>query len=539
MPLLVRGIFYGDKMEEYCIYLRKSRADLEAEAQGEGETLARHERTLLELARRGNYNITEIYREIVSGETITSRPVVTQLLREVEAGRWSGVLVMEVERLARGDAIDQGTVARAFKYSGTRIITPMKVYDPSNQFDEEYFEFGLFMSRQEYRTINRRLNAGRLAAVKEGKIVAGGTPYGYERVHVQNGKGFTLRIVEDEAAVIRMIFRLYAYGDTGEDGNPVMIGCDTIAHRLDAFGIPSPAGNGWEGYTIRYMLKNPAYIGKVRWGRNKTKKIVVDGIPASKRYIDAKGALLVDGLHEPIISSELWDAVQTRISSGSPRVNENMALSNPFAGIARCGYCGRVLYRRAGDGDSVFLKCPKRGCQNHIVDFYVFEKRLISALEEWLAGYRLDWSAESSPESSAIAAAESSIATAKKNISQLEAQLDRTHSLLEQGVYSTETFLERSRLLTERIASARDALAGYEDDLVKVQSREANRENFVPAVEKLIDVYWSLPSASAKNEMLKEVLEKVEYRRENKGRRGGPKDDFELTIYPKLPPLSG
>ena len=65
----------------YCMYLRKSRADLEAEAHGEGETLARHERILLEVAKRGHYDVTEIYREVVSGETIAARPMVQRLLQ--------------------------------------------------------------------------------------------------------------------------------------------------------------------------------------------------------------------------------------------------------------------------------------------------------------------------------------------------------------------------------------------------------------------------------------------------------------------------
>ena len=111
---------------QYCLYLRKSRADAEAEERGEGETLARHERALLELAKRLKLNITQIYREIVSGETIAARPVMQQLLSEVEQGMWAGVLVMEVERLARGDTVDQGLVAQTFKYSNTKIITPVK-----------------------------------------------------------------------------------------------------------------------------------------------------------------------------------------------------------------------------------------------------------------------------------------------------------------------------------------------------------------------------------------------------------------------------
>ena len=111
---------------QYLIYLRKSRADQEAELRGEGETLARHEKALLELARRQHLPIADIYREVVSGETIASRPMMQQLLSEVEQGVWDGVLVMEVERLARGDTIDQGIVAQAFKLSDTKIITPIK-----------------------------------------------------------------------------------------------------------------------------------------------------------------------------------------------------------------------------------------------------------------------------------------------------------------------------------------------------------------------------------------------------------------------------
>ena len=151
----------------YLIYLRKSRADMDAEAHGEGETLARHEKVLLTLAKKMELNVTAIYREIVSGETIASRPKMQQVIQEVEEGLWEGVLVMEVERLARGDTKDQGIVAEAFKYGNAKIITPMKVYDPQNEYDEEYFEFGLFMSRREYKTIRRRLERGRLASIKE------------------------------------------------------------------------------------------------------------------------------------------------------------------------------------------------------------------------------------------------------------------------------------------------------------------------------------------------------------------------------------
>ena len=197
----------------YCIYLRKSRADAEAELLGEGETLARHEKTLLALAKKLKLPITKIYKEILSGETIAGRPVMQQLLQDVEAGIWQGVLVMEVERLGRGNTLDQGIILNAFKYSSTKIITPMKSYDPNDEFDEEYFEFSQFMSRREYKTILRRMQRGREASVKEGKFAGSIAPFGYRRVKLPQEKGFTLEIEDTEAAAVKLAYELYAYGD--------------------------------------------------------------------------------------------------------------------------------------------------------------------------------------------------------------------------------------------------------------------------------------------------------------------------------------
>ena len=152
----------------YCMYLRKSRKDLELERLQPGSTLARHESILCSLAKSLTISVQSIYREVGSGDTIQDRPVMQQLLTEVEKGLWEGVLVMEIERLARGDSIDQGIVTRTFQYSRTRIITPYKIYEPGNDFDLEYFVFSLFMFRREYKTINHRMQSGRLASVREG-----------------------------------------------------------------------------------------------------------------------------------------------------------------------------------------------------------------------------------------------------------------------------------------------------------------------------------------------------------------------------------
>ena len=304
---------------QYSLYLRKSRADLEAEERGEGETLARHEKMLIELARRYGFSIGKIYREIVSGESIEARPVVQELLKDVESGRWKGVLVVEVERLARGDTMDQGRVAKSFKFSNTKIITPIKIYDPNDEFDEEYFEFGLFMSRREYKTINRRLQRGRVSSVKEGKYVGSVAPFGYDRVKLVKDKGYTLA-KNDEAPVVENMFQIYAYNE---------IAINEVVRRLNLAGFKPRKAKEWTISAVKDILSNPIYIGKIRWDSRKTVKEykngkIVNTRPRNENYT------LCDGLHEPIIDMETWNIVQEKRSKHTPAVIHNKVVQNPL-----------------------------------------------------------------------------------------------------------------------------------------------------------------------------------------------------------------
>ena len=522
----------------YCIYLRKSRADVEAEAHGEGETLARHERLLLELAKKRHYNVTQIYREVVSGETIAARPVMQHLLQEVEQGIWDGVLVVEVERLARGDTIDQGIMAQAFKYSNTLIITPLKVYDPNNEYDEEYFEFGLFMSRREYKTINRRLQRGRAASAKEGKYPCSRPPYGYERVRIPNDKGWTLKPKDDEAEIVRYIFKLYTRGIEQDDGSFRSVGTRVIGVTLDKMGISPPStASYWTESTVRHILRNPIYIGKVRWNTKKRKKRVKDGVVSYERTSPPpEEQICVDGLHPPIVSVELFNAAQEILQRrGTAPVHTRTDMQNPFAGILYCGKCGHSMIRRSTASSSVLL-CVNRSCDNVMSKFSIVEERILQSLQEWLNDYRLEWADGKSPdEQSSIEVKRKAISKAEKELDTLTKQLSRTHDLLEQGVYDTDTFLGRSRAINERMVAAHKSIEELTAALVLDEQRAASRVNIIPQVEHLLSVYDKLPDAQSKNELLKGILERIEYVKDKPSPRKGPFDNFELVLYPKLP----
>ena len=196
------------KKELFAIYLRKSRKDLEIK---DYDVLERHRRILLDFANSRNIKINkeDIYEEIVSGETIQDRPVIQELLKKIEVGYYKAVLVMEIERLARGNTIDQGIITQTFQLTNTLIITPNKTYDTNNEYDNEFLEFGLFMSRREYKAISRRIQTGRIQSVKEGNYIGSITPYGYDKERLEGAKGYKLIPNPEEAENVKLIFKLF------------------------------------------------------------------------------------------------------------------------------------------------------------------------------------------------------------------------------------------------------------------------------------------------------------------------------------------
>ena len=518
-------------MENNCIYLRKSRADREAEDRGEMETLARHEKLLLDLAKRQNLHIGAIYKEVVSGETISARPVMQQLLSEVERGLWDGVLVVEVERLARGDTIDQGVVSRAFQYSGTRIITPTKTYDPNNEFDEEYFEFGLFMSRREYKTIKRRLNAGRLASVKEGKYVGNKPPYGYRRVKLLKEKGFTLEPIPEQANVVKMIYEWYVNGLDGE-----RIGVSKIVRRLNALKIPALTRPTWAPASVQGILSNPVYIGKVVWNRRKAVRQIIDGSvcvtrPRSDSYD------IYPGLHPSIIDTQTWMKAQEIRSKNPPRPQNTLhTVMNPISGIVVCGCCGRKMVRRpynkSGQTDS--LICPYTECNNVSSRLDLVELAIIDGLQEIVINYKTNPQSDDHSQT-LISSLESTLEQKTIELGKLQEQKIRQYDLMEQGIYTTDVFLERSSKLADQITDTANSIGEIKKELDMQKKRLNHRVNLVPKCEHVLSNYWEW-DVKTRNDVLRELIEKVVYIKTEKNKYGdGGVPTFELKIYPKVP----
>ena len=519
--------------KQYYIYLRKSRKDQELEHEL-GDTLTRHRKQLLELARQKHLTISAIYEEVVSGETIAQRPEMQRMLGDIEQGGCEGVLVMEVERLARGDTVDQGIISRTFSITGTKIITPTKIYDPNNEFDQEYFEFGLFMSRREYKTINRRIQAGRLSSVKEGKFVGNIPPYGYNRQKIEKGKGYMLVPNKNEAPVVQKIFELYTQR---------LKGYAYIATYLNKHEIPPRKAQAWTGPSIRDILHNPVYFGKMRWGYRSQNKKIVDGTitisrPKSSEYP------LYDGLHQPLISEDVFNAArEISAKHRAPAVPLNMTISNPFAGIVVCKKCGHNIVRRkttSKNGQKCDrLLCDKTYCNCVSVSFDAFEKIVLDTLAEWLRKYSIQFLPENSHAPINFEYYNTNIIGLEKDLEVLNKQLEKCYTLLEQDVYSIDVFAERSAALKKQISTKADALQNFYNELSKMKKNEEHAKSIIPKLTYLLENYDHIETAEEKNRLLKQIISKIMYEKTEKGKRGkrGEHDEtpFTVDIFPYLP----
>lgn len=511
----------NNNMNYFCAYLRKSRKDQEAELQGQGETLARHEKRLIDYANSVGIKISKFYKEVVSGETISARPVMQQLLEDVENGMWTGVLVVEVERLARGNTLDQGIVSNAFQYSNTKIITPVKTYDPNKDEDEEYFEFGLFMSRREYKTINRRLHNGILSSVNEGKFIAPEPPYGYEKYKLPKQKGYSLKIVPNEAEMVRLIYKWYTE----------LNGIKTIANKLHTLGYKPKKSDYFATSTITNILTNPIYIGKIQYNDKETIKKVKDGEMIRVKNSN-NNLITVNGLHDPIIDINTWNKVQD-IRKGHlvGKIHIDYGLKNPMSGILRCGICGKALQRVTQNSRNDVRICC-RNCRKIVSsNIEIVESKLMESLNALLKDYKIKFQKKDfSDIDKLLQINENSIINYNDEINKIQFQLSKTYDLLEQEIYSKELFIERSTMLKNQIQNIKNNLLDLEEEKEKILKSKNNKELLIPKIENVISSYYKTDDIEIKNRLLKTILEKVEYLKIN------PKDkeDFKLILYPKI-----
>lgn len=462
-------------MINVAIYLRKSREDEELK----DETLTRHETMLLDYCKRNNLMVEKVYKEVVSGEKISNRPEMQRLLNDVAAGMYKGVVCIEIERLSRGNPVDQCEILDVFKASDTKIYTLNKVYDlSSEEIDEEYFEFALFMSRREYKTITRRMQRGRIQATKDGYFTGGIIPYGFTKERIEGG--YILKPHPQESKIVGHVFDMYVNGS----------GTWKIAGYLNEKGIRTRQGKKWQDYTVLAMLDNRNYIGEIRSSKLKT---------------------WVAGKHDAIVPLEVFERAQLIKSQYAPKCKHSKEIKNPLATIARCGLCGYVLNRNVNTNGVEYLTCNRHGCKNKAAKLETIELALLEALQKELANFNyflLNYEDEVKNQRESM---EKELGLLERELERRSEMLSKACEMLEQGIYSIELYKQRTSAIQTDIE-------GIERRIEELKNTTSNEDvaarTAIPILEEVLKRYGAL-SPKEKNKILKTIVESVEYTRIN------------------------
>lgn len=510
------------KADEILMYLRKSRSDdplMTVE-----EVLEKHEKILDEWCER---NLGELipesnrFREVASGETIEARPDFQKILRIIESPKYKAILDVDVQRLSRGDLEDAGRIMKLLRYTNTFAITPERVYDLNDEYDRESFKRELDRGNdylEYYKKINWR---GRLESVRSGYFIGSVAPYGYDKCFVQDGKKKrpTLKINEREAEAVRLMFDLYVNQD---------MGFTNIAHRLNALGYETRSGKLWSPATIKDILINVHYIGKIKWDWRKTVTVVEDG-EIRKTNPKNKDHYVFEGKHPAIVDEELFNKAQEKAGKNH-RTKTGVNLRNPLASLVYC-QCGKAMtYRTYKDKDGKERCEPRLLCTGQMychtgsATYSEIINAVVDVLKECIADFEIKLKNDS----------ENTLKNHENHIKRLESKLEELNKkeLSQWEKYSdegmpkaifdklNEKVLQEKEIVTRELRTARATAPTVEDYQEKIM-------RFTDALNGLTD-----PNVSAedKNKLLKACIERIVYNREKGDRWHNADFEFDITL---------
>ncbi len=292
-----------------------------------------------------DYQIVGEYEDAgKSGKSIEGRASFCRMMEDIKSGKdgVAYVLVFKLSRFGR-NAADVLSTLQVMQDFGVNLICVEDGIDSSKDAGKLMISILSAVAEIERENIRVQTMEGRIQKAREGRWNGGFAPYGYRLV---DG---VLQINEDEAPAIRTIFEQYVNTDTGANG---------LSKYLETHGFQKLARqNGtsplFSATLIRAILKNPVYCGKIAFGRRKLEKI--HGTRNEYHQVPQENYLLVDGLHEGIVSEELWSAAQVKLLAQSKRyepVNRSKTeQAHLLSALVKCPVCGAGMYSN---------KCTKR-----------------------------------------------------------------------------------------------------------------------------------------------------------------------------------
>lgn len=434
-----------------------------------------------EYAKRNDYILPDEYifiDEGISGRT-TKRPAFNQMIgiAKTKPKPFDAILLWKFSRFARNreDSIVYKSMLR--KQCGIDVISISEnigddkmsvIMEAMIEAMDEYYSINL--GEEVRRGMNEKVQRGEAVTIPS---------FGYD---IENGQYIPN---PETAPVVKEIFADFLDGK----------GLVTIARELNENGYRTRRGNKFENRTVRYMLKNPVYIGKIRWtptGKANHRK-------------DCKDTLIIDGTHEPIISREIFDKVQTKLSKGSVKYMRENPAKEPFMlqGLVRCSDCGATLCMSANYTSLQCYAYAHGKCNvSHSISLKKINALVIQTMDRCI-------------ETSSFHLEITSKTKTDENIPLLMARenkkLERIKDAYENGVYTLDEYKKSRDSVQNKINELEEKFRTQQSEQTDEQAEMAKfRDKLIPVMPSLKTP--AVPE-SMKNSILKSFVRRIVFDR--------------------------
>lgn len=499
-----------------AIYCRLSQDD---GSLGESGSIQTQKAILTQYCQEHHMEIVDCYCDDGWSGTNFDRPAFQRMIGDIEAGRVNTVIVKDLSRFGREYAQMGLYIEHYFEEKGVRFLSLAENIDSSQGLNNLVLPFTNVINSLYARQASEKTKAAHRARAKNGMFLGSRAPYGYQKD--PNDRHHL--IVDPEAAeVVKEIFRMFADG----------IGYVRMTKILRERNILNPQAYfnqnnpdyykhsdywrkpfDWHATSVRAILNNPVYLGKLTFGKTKTKGFF------NKRRVPTEESdwIVVEHTHEPLVSQELWDTVHQMMKA---RRRENgSGHVQPFAGLVKCAGCGSSLNasydkkkgKYTGFSCWVYKNYGKQRCTSHAIGWQTLNRLVLEDIRRNAQVAKLAAAryvgvllrAKLEKEKGETVRAERELKKAEKRIGELDKILAKLYEDQALGKISEVRYQAMAPGYEAEQASLQERVSQLREQLAHTQEVQDNVEQFVPLIQKYTDIQELTPH------ILNELIEKI------------------------------
>ena len=498
-----------------AIYCRLSQDDGDL---GESGSIQTQKAILTRYCKENHITIGKYYWDDGWTGLNFNRPDFKRMMADIDAGKINTVIVNDLSRFGREYAEMGLIIEHYFEEKGVRFISLHENVDTKKSMDNLIMAVTNVMNSFYARQASAKTKAAHRSRAKDGMYLGGHAPFGY----LKDPNDRHRLIIDPPAAdIVREIFQLFADG-IGYVRMTKILRERKILNPIAYFNQNNPdyyksdywrKPFDWHATSIRAILLNQAYIGRVVFGRTKTKGF----FDKTRIHAPEEEWIVVENTHEPIISQELWDTVHQLMKSR--RRENSKGEVQMFAGLVKCSKCGSSLNvgfdrkkgKYTGFSCWVYKNYGKERCTSHAIGWKTMNQLVLEDIHRNAKPAKLATqkykdmiiAAKTEKKRQETEKCKRELKTVEKRIAELDKILSKLYEDLALEKLSKERYQVMSKRYEEEQAGLKERRNQLTELITRAESVYENIEKFLPIIQKYTDI------TELNTQILNELIQKI------------------------------